>query len=461
MENERISKTRTLLTHPEPQSSVSFPFFQVPGEKPKGPLEKLLSVFADVRAGEAAGALLLAANIFLLLTGYLILKVAREPLILTQGGAEVKAYASAAQAALLVLAVPIYGWFGTKVNRLRLVVGLELFFASHLLIFSTLGHSGVRIAVPYYIWVGIFSLFIISQFWAFANDLYTEGQGRRLFPLVGVGSSLGAVAGARAAAVLAKSYHLTPYALMLVCTALLLISIFITVAVSRRSMRDDREVSVLAAEPLGKQGGFQLLLGDRYLFWIAVLTILLNIVNTSGEYLLGKLVEVEAVQMFADITERQRFIAGFFGDYLTWTNGLGFLLQLLIVSRVIRHVGVRGSLFILPGIALISYSCFAFVPLLPVIRFFKVLENSTDYSLQNTLRQALWLTTSREAKYKAKAAVDTFCNRSGDVVAAGLIFCIKSLQLGPAAVAGTSVGMTAIWLWVASRIAREHARRTV
>jgi AAA family ATP:ADP antiporter len=425
-------------------------------------LEKALSLFADVRAGEAFGALLLAANVFLLLTGYLILKVSREPLILTQGGAEVKAYASAGQALLLLLAVPLYGWFGTKVNRLRLVVGLELFFASNLILFAFLGHSGLRIAVPYYIWVGIFSLFVISQFWAFANDLYTEGQGRRLFPLVGVGSSLGAVAGARAAAVLARTYHLTPYALMLVCTALLLISILITVAVSRRESLGNEEGAERRREaPLGAEGGFQLLLRDRYLFWIAALTILLNVVNTSGEYLLSKLLELNSMELFSDIVERQRFITGFVGDYLTWTNGLGLFCQLFAVSRVIRHAGIRGSLFVLPSIAMVSYSCFAFAPMLAVIRFFKILENSTDYSLQNTLRQALWLPTSREAKYKAKAAVDTFCTRFGDVVAAAVIFAVKGLGFGLPVVAVLSAGLTIVWLWVATRIAKEHRRRTV
>jgi len=457
-----VDDTRTLLTHPEPPSTITFPFFQALGEKPKGPLEKALSLFADVRAGEAFGALLLAANVFLLLTGYLILKVSREPLILTQGGAEVKAYASAGQALLLLLAVPLYGWFGTKVNRLRLVVGLELFFASNLILFAFLGHSGLRIAVPYYIWVGIFSLFVISQFWAFANDLYTEGQGRRLFPLVGVGSSLGAVAGARAAAVLARTYHLTPYALMLVCTALLLISILITVAVSRRESLGNEEGAERRREGrLGAEGGFQLLLRDRYLFWIAALTILLNVVNTSGEYLLSKLLELNSMELFSDIVERQRFITGFVGDYLTWTNGLGLFCQLFVVSRVIRYAGIRGSLFVLPSIAMISYSCFAFVPMLAVIRFFKVLENSTDYSLQNTLRQALWLPTSREAKYKAKAAVDTFCTRFGDVVAAAAIFAVKGIGFGLPVVAILSAGLTILWLWVATRIAKEHRRRTV
>ena len=75
-------------------------------------------------------------------------------------------------------------------------------------------------------------------------------------------------------------------------------------------------------------------------------------------------------------------------------------------------MGVRGALFILPVLALINYSIIAVAPILAVVRIGKILENSTDYSIQNTLRQALFLPTSREAKYKSKAAIDTFFTRA-------------------------------------------------
>jgi len=65
--------------------------------------------------------------------------------------------------------------------------------------FSAWGSTGAQEGVAFYIWVGIFNAFVISQVWAFATDLYSEGQGKRLFPLIGIGSSLGAWLGAQAA----------------------------------------------------------------------------------------------------------------------------------------------------------------------------------------------------------------------------------------------------------------------
>ena len=184
-----------------------------------------------------------------------MLKIAREPLILTEGGAEVKTYAASGQALVLLAMVPVYGWIGTRVNRLKLVVGLNLFFAINLLIFASLGRAGVPVGVVFFIWLGVYNMFVVSQFWAFANDIYTEGQGRRLFPMIGVGSSLGAVAGARLATVLSRHFT-TPYELMLVCAILLLATIAIIIIVDRREVtRGGAETAREAAEPLGAGDG--------------------------------------------------------------------------------------------------------------------------------------------------------------------------------------------------------------
>jgi AAA family ATP:ADP antiporter len=70
-------------------------------------LERFLSVVCDVRPGEGLGALVLTINLFTLLGAYYLLKTVRESLILAEGGAEVKAYSSAAQAIVLLGVVPL------------------------------------------------------------------------------------------------------------------------------------------------------------------------------------------------------------------------------------------------------------------------------------------------------------------------------------------------------------------
>src|SRR6476469_4560849 len=172
----------------------------------KGTLERLLSPIADVRRGEAPSVLLMALTMFLILAAYYMLKTAREVFILSEGGAEVKSYSSAGQALLLLILVPAYGAFASRVNRVQLVRWVTLFFVANLALFLLALRAGLHSGIVYFLWVGIFNVMVIAQFWAFANDLYTEEQGKRLFPLIGVGSSLGAWVGSVRAGTLVHSF---------------------------------------------------------------------------------------------------------------------------------------------------------------------------------------------------------------------------------------------------------------
>jgi AAA family ATP:ADP antiporter len=462
------SEARTLLTHPELKSHHSFPFFKTVGERPKSALERSLSVFADVRAGEGVGVVLLALNIFIILACYNLMKPGRDALALSEVGASVKAYSAGVQAVLLMAIVPLYGWLASRVVRIRFILTTGLFFAANLVIFYAFGQAQVRVGIAFYIWMGIFGVFVVSQFWAFANDLYSEGQGRRLFPFIGVGASLGAWVGAATVGPSVARLGFTPYTLMLMGAAVLLVSLVITYVINRRESSGpnvDPTAAKANDEPLGKEGGFALVFKDRYLFWIAILIILLNAVNTTGGFLLDKLVETRAFELFgtddAQQVDRRQWMTLFSGSLISTVNLVGLLIQLFLTSRVIRYVGVRGALFFLPVLALVNYSIIAVVPLLAVVRFGKILENATDYSIQNTIRHALFLPTTREAKYKAKAVIDTFFARIGDVLQAGIVYLGGLLSFGLDGFAWVNVALTVGWLAVAGQIAKEHRRKTL
>ena len=162
----------------------------------KSALEKFLSLFSDIRPGEGGTVVLLILNAFIMLGLYYILKPVREGLILSGFGAVIKSYSSAAQALLFVFIVPAYGAFAARVNRVWLISGMTLFFISNLVLFILALAAELNIGIVFYIWLGIFSFMIVSQFWAFANDVYSEEQGKRLFPVVGIGALAGSLVGA-------------------------------------------------------------------------------------------------------------------------------------------------------------------------------------------------------------------------------------------------------------------------
>ncbi len=427
----------------------------------RGLLDRAFSIFTQVKAGEGFTVLLLSLNVFLVMASYYILKPVREALILTEGGAEVKAYLYAGTAVILLVLVPVYGGFAARVNRIRRITWVTLFFISHLGIFYILGLAGVQVGAAFFIWVSIFSLLVVAQIWAFANDLFTEEQGKRLFPVIGVGSALGAWLGTKMAGWLFGQFDpaMGPYSLMLVAAAGFGVGIVISHGVHRRERgRATPEKASTAEKPLGKEGGFKLVFGQRYLLLMAIAVLLLNVVNTTGGFILDKVVVASVEQQTTDIAEQQVLIGQFLGDFFGWVNLLGLLFNLFLVSRIFKYIGVRGALFILPCLALGSYGLMIATPILGVIRMVKMLENSTDYSINNTARHALFLLTSREAKYKAKAAIDTFFWRVGDMLQAGVVFVGVQLAFGIQSYATANVLFTLIWLAFVVAIVREHKR---
>lgn len=448
----------------------------------RGLLERLLRPFAEVRTGEGPTALLLMLNVFLLLTAYYIIKTVREPLILTGGGAEVKSYAAAGQALLLLVLVPAYGAFASRVNRVKLISWVTVFFISNLVVFYLLAVARVPlVGVAFFLWVGIFNLMIIAQFWAFANDVYTEEQGKRLFAIVGFGASLGAILGAAVAKWLIKPVGVNE--LMLVAAAILVACIVLTRVINLReraaavralegrsptTSAPQRVRPAAAEEKLGREGGFQLVFRQRYLLLIALLMLVLNFVNTNGEYILGRTVTSHVQALAAagaagstdPVEWAKQQIGAFYGDFFTWVNMLGAAIQLFLVSRILKWFGVRIPLFVLPAIAFGGYGILAAAPVLGLVKVAKIFENATDYSLQNTTRQALFLPTSREAKYKAKAAIDSFFVRGGDVLSSGLVFLGTQIALTTRNFAAVNVGLVLLWLVLVALIGREHRKLT-
>jgi len=426
-----------------------------------GVLDRVLRLFSDVRPGEAGTAVLLLVNLFLLLVGYYVLKTVREPLILATGGAEMKAYASAGQALTLMGFVPVYGWLASRVDRLKLIVSLIVFFMVCIELFYLGARFGVTyVGFAFFIFVGIFSLATIAQFWAYANDLYAKQAGDRLFPIIAIGATGGSWLGSWLAEELFKAdVHL--YNMLHITVALLAVHLLIYWIVNRREGGRAGAARPAAQTTLGGPGGFALVFNSPYLRLIALLLVLLNVVNTTGEYILGRLVVGAASAAVAadPALSRESFIGSFYGSYFFWVNVAALVIQAFFVSRIVKYLGIAGVILALPLVALGAYSTIALGASLAVVLWAKTAENATDYSVMNTGKQMLWLPTSRAEKYKAKQAVDTFFVRTGDLLSAGIVYAGTTwLTLGVRGFALTNVVLTLVWLAVAALLLREHRR---
>jgi len=417
-----------------------------------------LRPFAKVKPEESATAVIMTLTAFLLLSAYYLLKTVREPLILLQGGAEVKLYARAAQGVLMVGVVHVYGKLARRVGRMKLLASVFAFFISNLVIFAILATTSLRIGLAFFLWVGIFSYTVVAQFWALAADIYTEEQGKRLFPIIGGGSSIGAVAGAR----LAKSLvPFGPSALMGASALILVVCASLIVWTERRAgARRAKSNEPHPDEPLSGEGPFHLLARDRYLLLIAVMILLLNWVNSAGEYILDRTLLASASEAHARGISPEAFVGAFKADYFAWYNLLGVLLQLLAVSRILAHLGVRRALLFLPGFAMVGYGAAVFAPVLSVLRLVKIGENAIEYSVADTARNALFLVTSRVEKYVGKTAVDTIAVRFGAIMSGMVVWIGTRVGLPTAGFAAINVVLTATWLGLVLAMGPEHARRS-
>jgi AAA family ATP:ADP antiporter len=497
-------------------------------------LDRLLSLFTDVGPGEGANALLLAFNLFLLLAAYYFIKPVRDGLVLAAGGPNVKSYSSAAQTLILVGAIPLYGILASRLPRRRLINWVTLFFAACLVVFYVVARAEIDplvTSVAFYIWLGIFNAVIIAQFWSFANDIYTTGEGERLFPIVMLGASMGALAGSFISGRVIPEFGV--YTPMILAVVLLVVSLVLTnyvdaherrrteadlpdtlttrtmpaasqeipldevrkaltgeipvedvartltgeisleevrraleeeerPAVDEKEAREKLEETLQEVELGGEGSPFGMVFRVRYLLMIALLILFLNWVNTNGEWLLGGVITRAAEAATAggqtELTEGE-FIGTFWANFYGVVNLLALFLQLFVVSRAVKYLGVQVCLLFLPVIALGSYTLLAFYPVLALVRWTKTAENATDYSLQNTVQNMLFLPCTREQKYKAKQAIDTFFKRAGDLLSAGVVFVGTTyFALQTAGMALVNIVLVFFWLIIAVWIGREYKR---
>ncbi len=203
---------------------------------------------------------------------------------------------------------------------------------------------------------------------------------------------------------------------------------------------------------------FQLVWRTRYLLLIGVLVLFLNWVNTLGGYILGRTFSEAAQAAVAAGGELSvgQYIGGYYASFFAVMNTVSLVIQLFVTSRVVKYLGLRWGLLLLPLYSLGAYGLIAMVPALAVVRWSKTVENATDYSLYNTLRAMLFLPTTREQKYKAKQVTDSFSQRAGDVLAAGLIFVGTTLGLTVSGFSMLVMLLVLAWLYAAYAIGREY-----
>jgi AAA family ATP:ADP antiporter len=444
-------------------------------------LERFLCLFTEVRPGEGVTAMLMFVNVFLLLCAYYFVKPLREAWVSVTDlmgfdSGQLRAYSAFAQGLVLLPVIAWYGQLSDRMHRGTLITRATLFCMSNLVIFFVWRPGGPFDAIPgaglaFYIWVSIFGLFVVAQFWAFAADIYTDERGRRLMPMIAIGATGGAAFGSSVVAPMVKGAEVGADVLLLAALVPLAFSIALTRVVDAKE--GGAAAKDLPAEPEApraekSRGGFAMIATSRFLIAAAAITLLLNWVNTNGENLLFRVIAEFLKEEVAEkgLTDRAAVdaftkdgVAAFYGNFYTWVNAAALVLQALVASRLLKYGGFGVILLMLPVISLFSYAAMALVPVLIVIKVMKIAENSTDYSINNTARNVLWLPTTSEMKFKCKPAIDTIFVRLGDGLAAATVwFGTNVIALSNQDYAALNVALVLVWLGASIVLIREHRK---
>jgi AAA family ATP:ADP antiporter len=337
------------------------------------------------------------------------------------------------------------------------------------LFFGALPVSGII----FYLWVGMFGVFVVAQFWTFCADIYTDERGRRMLPLIAVGATSGAAAGSWIVNWLVDSGIVATEALLLVATLPLFVSIVLTRLVDAREAHKTSASTTIAATEESFSAlfsGARLVLLSRFLFAAAIVTILTNWVNTNGENLLFRVIQEALEKRASDegITDSRAVLeftragtTAFYGNFFFWVNITALLLQSFVASRLLKYGGFAAIVLMLPVIAMLSYTAMALLPVLFIVKMMKIAENATDYSINNTARHVLWLPVSSETKFRGKPAIDTLYVRLGDGLAALTVLVgVQLLAMATRSFFIFNVSLVFLWLAFTIVLIREHRRAT-
>ena len=385
-----------------------------------------------VEPAEGRLLLLSAAYFFFLLFGYYLIRPVREAMGIDRGWDNLPWLMTGTLIAM-ALVNPIFAMLVSRSPRRVFIPATYRFFAANLLVFYVLlmlvpKDSVAHVGYAFYIWVSVYNLFVVAVFWGFMADTFTLEQGKRLFPAIGIGGTLGGIAGPLAAEFLVHRIGQPP--LLLLSAICLEAATQFMLAVARRGAATQptapREPSAGALE------GLRLIATSRYLQLICLFMLMLTVLATLLYIEQGRIVE-------AAVPGRDQRTA-LFARIDLWANIVTLMTQALLTAWLIRWVGIVGALAVLPLVALAGFAALAATPMLAVVVAFQVVRRGLNYGVTRPTREVLFTVLGPDEKYKAKTFIDTFIYRVGDA-AAGWV----GLWLGPVA-ALVAIPLSLSWL---------------
>ena len=314
------------------------------------------------------------------------------------------------------------------------------------------------VAWGFYVWLSVINLFVNSVLWGFLADVFDAGQGKRVFPLVGIGGTLGALTGSWATATIGANFSgwLLPVGLMGAGALLFAVAIAVVAWLDRSatsSSASNLGSGESALRPLGggTWDGLLEVLRSSYLLGIGGWIVLMAVANT--------LIYFAQAQVVLDATDTLSQRVEGFAQFDMLAQLATLLTQTFVTARLIRRIGVGGTLALLPIFTLAGFAVLAVWPVMGAMAIFQALHRAARYAVARPARETLFSVVPQAQKYKAKPVVDVFLYRGGDL--AGMLIS-KGLALAGLGVVGLALGALPLalgWGALSLGLGRAQARR--
>ncbi|MCY3699172.1 MAG: MFS transporter [Gemmatimonadetes bacterium] len=416
------------------------------------------------RPEEAGLVLLSALYFFFILSAYYVIRPIREEMAVA-GGVENIPWLFTGTLTAMLLVHPIFAAVVSRWTRRRFVTLTYRFFMLNLLVYFVLlrvvtdGPAAVWIGRTFFVWISVFNLFVVSVFWSFMTDIFRERQSRRLFGLIGVGGTVGGIVGSAITAFLVG--FLSPATLLLFSVLLLEGAVACLKALDSRcaaspvadeSSADERSAGERSVdEVIGGSAleGIRRVLASPYLLGIGAFMLLFTIGSTFLYNIQADIVS----RTFATGAER----TSVFARIDLSVNILTLFTQLFLTGRILKWLGVRLTLGILPVLSVLGFLALGAAPVFAVFVVFQVLRRAGNFALAVPTREVLYTVLPRRDKYKAKNFNDLFVYRAGDQIGVWSFAGLRALGLGSSALALTMVPLAGVWLLTALWLGRKQA----
>ena len=415
-------------------------------------MARLLDKIVDVRTNEVRALWLGFAFHFIILTAYYIVKPIRDS-IAASNRIETLPWMFTATLVVMLIANTIFAAIVARMERRKFIPFAYAFFILVLILFFLLMRTGsptqqVWTGRAFYVWVSVFNLFNTAIFWAFMTDLFTVEQGKRLYPFIAVGGTVGAIFGAYLTKNLIRG--LGPANLVAI-SAMMFTIVCLLVRFFPNNFTEGKRSAAAPEAPIGGTvwSGFTHIARSAYLMGLAA-TILLYTTTSTWAYFQQTTLAGAALKTSADRTV-------FLSSLEIWVNCITLVIQVFLTGRFLKWFGVAFTLTALPFVSMLGFGAMAIAPSLSLLAVFQVARRAAAYALMRPSREILFTVLKREDKYKVKSVTDTLGYRVGDQLGAWSYGGLGANGLGLSlnVISWIAVPVTAGWcmlsLWLAGK----------